>query len=163
MSHTSSSLSSASAVVLAPAGRPARHRLIATLLVAGAVVVNVAFAGLGSVFDYPDVLNHPAAEVLATFHDKQGAVSGLFLLLAIGAGLMAPIAVSVGRLGSSRLLRASVVVGVAAAVVQVVACSAGHCWFPDSPPPRRTRPRSRLSTRSTSSSARWSARRSGTR
>jgi hypothetical protein len=120
MSHTSSSLSSASAVVRAPAGRPARHRLIATLLVAGAVVVNVAFAGLGSVFDYPDVLNHPAAEVLATFHDKQGAVSGLFLLLAIGAGLMAPIAVSVGRLGSSRLLRASVVVGVAAAVVQVV-------------------------------------------
>jgi Domain of unknown function (DUF4386) len=98
---------------------PARHRLIAALLVAGAVVVNVAFVGLGSVFDYPDVLNQPAAEVLATFHEKQGAVSALFLLLALGAGLLAPIALSVGRLGASRLLRASVVVGVAAAVVQV--------------------------------------------
>ena len=104
----------------AAARRPTRHRLIATLLIAGAVVVNAAFVGLGSVFDYPEVLNHPAAEVLATFHEKQGAVSALFLLLAIGAGLLAPIALSVGRLGSSRLLRASVVVGVAAAVVQVV-------------------------------------------
>ena len=100
--------------------RPARHGLTAALLVAGAVLVNVAFVGLGSVFDYPDVLNHPAGEVLATFHEKQAPVSALFLLLALGAGLMAPIAVFVGRLGSSRLLGASVVVGIAAAVVQVV-------------------------------------------
>ncbi len=100
--------------------RPARHGLTAALLVAGAVLVNAAFVGLGSVFDYPDVLNHPAAEVLVTFQEKQVPVSALFLLLALGAGLMAPIAVFVGRLGSSRLLPASVVVGVAAAVVQVV-------------------------------------------
>lgn len=119
MSHTSS-LSSGSVVGPESARRPARHRLTAGLLVAGAVVVNAAFVGLGSVFDYPDVLNHPAAEVLATFHEKQAAVSALFLLLAVGAGLLAPIAVMVGRLGSSRLLRASVVVGVVAAVVQVV-------------------------------------------
>ena len=119
MSHTSSSLSSASLTGTATA-RPARHRLTAGLLVAGAVVVNAAFVGLGSVFDYPDVLNHPAAEVLATFHDKQAAVSALFLVLALGAGLLAPIAVMVGRLGSSRLLRPSVVVGVVAAAVQVV-------------------------------------------
>jgi hypothetical protein len=126
MSQTSSSLnagqSSITPAPVATAGSarpPARHRLIAALLVAGAVVVDAAFVGLGSVFDYPDVLNHPAAEVLATFHEKQGAVSALFILLAFGAGLMAPIAVTVGRLGSSRLLRASVVVGVAAAVVQV--------------------------------------------
>lgn len=124
MSHTSSSprrpLGTVGAVDAVPIARPARHGLIATLLVAGAVLVNAAFVGLGSVFDYPDVLNHPAAEVLATFHEKQAPVSALFLLLALGAALMAPIAVFVGRLGSSRLLRVSVVVGIAAAVVQVV-------------------------------------------
>ena len=128
MSHPSSSPrlavdtgpgSGLDAYLVAPR-RPARHGLTAALLVAGAVLVNAAFVGLGTVFDYPDVLNHPAAEVLATFHEKQAPVSALFLLLALGAGLMAPIAVFVGRLGSSRLLRASVVVGVAAAVVQVV-------------------------------------------
>jgi hypothetical protein len=120
MSHTSSSLSTRSAIGAASTRQPARHRLIAGLLVAGAVIVNAAFVGLGSVFDYPDVLNHPASEVLATFHDKQAVVSALFLLLALGAGLLAPIAVMVGRLGTSRLLRASVVVGVVAAAVQVL-------------------------------------------
>jgi hypothetical protein len=149
MSHTSSSPRADAA----SPGRRARHRLIAALLVAGAVVVNAAFIGLGSVFDYPDVLNHPAAEVLATFHEKQGVVSALFLLLAVGAGLMAPIAVSVGRLGSSRLLGASVVVGVAAAVVQVVGLLRWPLLAPRWRRPRTTRRRSRPSTRSTSSSA----------
>ncbi|HVK20981.1 MAG TPA: hypothetical protein VM677_06445 [Actinokineospora sp.] len=56
--------------------------------------------GLGIVFDYPDVLAHPAADVLHRFADNQFAVSALFLLLAAGAGLLAPI--SVGLAGARR-------------------------------------------------------------
>jgi hypothetical protein len=100
--------------------RPSGRQLTAGLLVAGAVLLNAAFTGLGAAFDYPAVLQHPPAEVLATFAERQGVVSAWFLVLALGAGLLAPIALRVGRLGHSRLLRASVPVGVAAATVQVI-------------------------------------------
>lgn len=105
---------------IAPPARPAARRTTAGLLVAGAVLVNVAFLGLGRVFEYPDVLNHPPSEVLATFAERQVPVSILFVLLATGAAVLAPIAVRLGRLGRSAVLRASVWVGVAAALVQVV-------------------------------------------
>lgn len=95
-------------------------RRTAALLVAGAVTVNLAFLGLGSVFDYPDVLNQPPADVLVRFHENPWVIGALFLLLAAGAALLAPIAVAVARLGTGRALRASRVVGIAAAVVQVI-------------------------------------------
>lgn len=96
------------------------RRTTAAFLIAGAATLNLAFLGLGAVFDYPAVLDHPAAQVLASFREHQGAVVGWFLVLALGAALLAPIAVLVGRLGSSRALRLSVWVGVAAATVQVI-------------------------------------------
>ena len=92
----------------------------ASLLIAGAVTVNLAFLGLGSVFDYPDVLNQPPADVLVRFHENPWVIGGLFLLLAAGAALLAPIAVAVSRLGTGRALRASRAVGIAAAAVQVI-------------------------------------------
>ena len=95
-------------------------RRTAALLIAGAVTVNVAFVGLGTRFDYPDVLNEPPADVLVTFHDDRFVIGGLFLLLALGAGLLAPIAIGVSRLGSSRALRWSRPVGIVAAAVQVI-------------------------------------------
>ena len=95
-------------------------RITAALLVAGAASVNIAFLGLGMAFDYPNVLNKPPAEVLATFRADQWVIGGLFLFMAIGAGLLAPIAIRVGRLGTSTALRASVPVGIAAAGVQVI-------------------------------------------
>lgn len=92
----------------------------AALLIAGAVVVNVAFLGLGTAFDYPDVLNQPPADVLVRFHENAVLIGALFLLLAAGAALLAPIAIAVSRLGEGTALRVSRIVGVAAAVVQVV-------------------------------------------
>ncbi len=91
----------------------------AALLIAGAVVVNVAFAGLGRVFDYPDVLGQPPADVLVRFHQNQWTVGALFLVLAAGAALLAPIAIGISRLGDSPALRMSRTVGIAAAVAQV--------------------------------------------
>ena len=41
------------------------RKLTASLLVLAAVLANVAFAALGSIFDYPDVLDEPAGQVLA--------------------------------------------------------------------------------------------------
>lgn len=96
------------------------RRATAAVVVAGSTVLNLAFLGLAAVFDYPAVLDRPAAEVLASFREHQGAVIGWFLVLAVGAALLAPIAVMVGRLGRSQALRLSVGVGIAAATVQVV-------------------------------------------
>lgn len=105
-----------------PAAMPTRATLgrTAVLLIAGAVLVNLAFLGLGSVFDYPDVLNAPPTEVLIRFHHNAVVIGALFLLLAAGAAVMAPIAIAVSRLGTGSALRASRIVGVTAAAVQVV-------------------------------------------
>lgn len=92
----------------------------ALLLISGALLVNLAFVGLGLVFDYPDVLNAPPAQVLIRFDEQPVLIGGLFLLLATGAALLAPIAIALATLGTGRLLAASRVVGVAAAAVQVI-------------------------------------------
>jgi hypothetical protein len=95
-------------------------KLTATLLILAAVLANVGFTALGSIFNYPDVLDEPAGEVLAAFRDNRGAVSGWFSVLALSAALLAPIAIGVGRLSSHRAMRIAVPVGIAAAVVQVI-------------------------------------------
>ena len=51
-------------------------KVTAALLIAAAVLANLAFAALGSIFNYPDVLDEPAADVLASFSAHEGAVSG---------------------------------------------------------------------------------------
>jgi hypothetical protein len=95
-------------------------RLTATLLILAAVLANVAFTALGSIFNYPDVLDEPAGDVLASFSEHQTAVGAWFTVLALSAALLAPIAIGVGRLSARRAMRFAVPVGIAAAVVQVV-------------------------------------------
>lgn len=95
------------------------HRTTALTMVARALTANAAFLVLGAAFDYPDVLQHPAAEVLAAFRADQGTVTAGFALLALGAALMAPVALGVRHLTTGRLATAAVVTGVAAALVQV--------------------------------------------
>ena len=95
-------------------------KLTASLLILAAVLANVGFTALGSIFNYPDVLDEPAGQVLAAFRDNESAVSGWFTVLALSAALFAPIAIGVGRLSSQRAMRIAVPVGIAAAVVQVV-------------------------------------------
>ena len=95
-------------------------KLTAFLLILAAVLANVAFTALGSIFNYPDVLDEPAGRVLASFRDHENAVRGWFTVLALSAALLAPVAIGVGRLSSARPMRAAVWVGIAAAVVQVI-------------------------------------------
>ena len=96
------------------------RKLTASLLILAAVLANVGFIALGSIFNYPDVLDEPAGDVLASFRDSQGAVSLWFLVLAVAVGLLAPIAIGVGRLSSNKAMRLAVPVGITAAIVQVV-------------------------------------------
>jgi hypothetical protein len=51
---------------------------------------------------------------------NQGTIITLFVVLAISAAPLAPIAVLVGRLAPNQLGRWSIGVGIAAAVVQVI-------------------------------------------
>ena len=96
------------------------RKLTAALLVLAAVLANVGFTALGSIFNYPDVLDEPAGKILASFSEHESAVSGWFLVLALSAALLAPIAIGVGRMSTSRAMRIAVPVGIAAAVVQVI-------------------------------------------
>jgi len=95
-------------------------KLTAALLILAAVLANVGFTALGSIFNYPDVLDEPAGKVLASFSANEGAVSGWFAVLALSAGLLAPVAIGVGRLSASRAMRIAVPIGIAAAAVQVI-------------------------------------------
>lgn len=78
------------------------------------------FTVLGSVFEYPQILEEPTADILALYREQQTAVSTWFLVLVASAALMAPAGVWLGRLAGGSLGRWITVTGVAAAVVQVV-------------------------------------------
>ena len=95
-------------------------KLTAFLLILAAILANVGFTALGSIFNYPDVLDEPAGQVLASFREDQTAVSAWFSVLALSAALLVPIAIGVGRLSPGRAMRIAVRVGIAAAAVQVV-------------------------------------------
>ncbi len=96
------------------------RRFAATLLVLAVVLANVAFLGLGSIFEYPDILQQPAAEVLAAFRADEAAIIALFATLALSAALLAPIALLLGRLAANDFGRWSIRIGIAAAAVQVI-------------------------------------------
>jgi hypothetical protein len=96
------------------------RKVTAGLLILAAILANVGFTALGSVFNYPDVLDEPAGEVLSAFRDNQDAVTAWFTVLAFSAALLAPIAIGVGRLSAARAMRIAVPIGVTAAVVQVI-------------------------------------------
>jgi hypothetical protein len=85
-----------------------------------AVLAIAGFTALGSVFEYPQILEEPTADILALFRDHQGAVTGWFLVLVVSAALLAPTGVLLGRLTGGTLGRWITVVGVAAATVQVI-------------------------------------------
>jgi len=93
------------------------------LAVVAPILLNISFVLLGSSFDYPAVLDEPAARTLREFHDDATTISWQFGLLALSAALIVPLAIYLGRsLGTSRVVRASVYAGVAAAV-QVIGLS----------------------------------------
>jgi Domain of unknown function (DUF4386) len=100
-----------------------RRLLVAALIAVAVILANVAFIGLGSVFEYPDILQEDADEILVEFRADEGTIVALFVTLALSAALLAPIALLLGRLAANELGRLSIGVGIAAAVVQVIGLS----------------------------------------
>ena len=100
-----------------------RRTAAAAMLVAAGCAV-VGFSGLGATFDYPAILDEPTAAILAAYRDHQAAVTAWFAVLVVGAALLAPIAILLGRLaGTRRRGRTIAALGVAAAAVQVIGLS----------------------------------------
>ena len=95
----------------------------AAVLVTGAVAANIAFFGLGSSFDYPDILDEPTQEVLQLFDDTRSSTMAWFATLALGAALLIPGAILLARFGSGRAAKWSAWAGVTAGVVQVIGLS----------------------------------------
>jgi hypothetical protein len=94
--------------------------------VAGACLASasgLAIAGftvLGSVFEYPQILEEPTSEILALFREHQDTVVTWFAVLVLSAALMAPAGLSLRRVVGGTLGRWIAGVGAAAAAVQVI-------------------------------------------
>ena len=99
------------------------RRLAAALMAAASVLAIAGFTALGSVFDYPKVLDSPTAEILTRFRDNQTAVVAWFAVLVVSAALLAPVGVLLGRLAGGRIGRWIAGIGIAAATVQVIGLS----------------------------------------
>jgi Domain of unknown function (DUF4386) len=96
-------------------------RIAGVLAIAAPVLLNIGFLLLASSFNYPDVLDESAEKTLREFHDNATTISLEFGLLALSAALLAPLAILLGRsLGTDKIVRASVFVGIGAAVVQTI-------------------------------------------
>lgn len=90
-------------------------------LITAVLAANLAFVGLGAIFDYPGVLAEPPALILAKFAADQAAISAWFLLLALGAAALVPAAVLLGRrLPPGPAATLSVHAGVLAGLVQAL-------------------------------------------
>ena len=110
-------MNSALAQTTTPTSALARRAGVSLAL--AALLAIAGFTALGSVFAYPQILAEPPADILIAFRTHQSAVMAWFGVLVLGAALMAPAGVWLGRLTGGRLGRAIQVVGVAAAIVQV--------------------------------------------
>ncbi len=99
---------------------PTAARLAAAALALAAALAIAGFTALGSVFAYPQILQEPTDDILDLFRRHQGAVMGWFAVLVVGAAMMAPAGVWLGRLVDRPRGRTIAGVGIAAATVQVV-------------------------------------------
>jgi hypothetical protein len=94
-------------------------RLAGVTLAAASLLAIAGFTFLGSIFEYPQILEEPTSGILALYREHRTAVSGWFLVLVLSAALLAPAGVLLGRMTGGTLGRWIAGVGTAAAVVQV--------------------------------------------
>ena len=80
-------------------------RLAGAALALAAALAIAGFTALGSIFEYPQILDEPTGDILALFRQHQTAVMSWFLVLAISAALIAPAGIWLGRMaGGADLL-----------------------------------------------------------
>jgi hypothetical protein len=105
-------------------------RLAAGCMIAAAGLAIAGFTALGSIFDYPDILDAPTAEILTLFRGHQGSVTFWFAVLTISAALLAPTGVLLGRIAGGTPGRWIAGLGIAAAAVQVIGLSRWVLFVP---------------------------------
>src|SRR4051794_41654614 len=86
----------------------------AALALASALAI-AGFTFLGSIFEYPQVLEKPTGDILTAFHDHQVAVTAWFGVLVLSAALLAPAGIWLGRIAGGTLRRWVAGAGAAAA------------------------------------------------
>ena len=99
--------------------RTTARRAGAALALASALAI-AGFTVLGSVFEYPQILEEPTSDILTLFREHQGSVMTWFFVLVVSSALMAPAGIWLGRLAGGTLGKWIAVVGIAAATVQVI-------------------------------------------
>src|SRR5262249_56990093 len=80
----------------------ATRRLTAVTMASAAILAGAGFTALGSIFNYPKVLQSPAAGILAAYRQHGLAISAWFGVLVLSAALLGPAAVGLGRLAGGR-------------------------------------------------------------
>jgi len=103
-----------------PVESPGIRRLTGALLIAVPLAFTVIFIALGSVFDYPDILDASTDEILRSFVDEGDGLVALWYGFMFTAVLFVPIAVLLPRvLGMhGTLASAAMVFGVVAGLLQ---------------------------------------------
>ena len=99
------------------------RRLAAAAIATAALLAIAGFTALGSVFEYPQILKEPTADILELYRQHQGAVMAWFVVLMLSAALLAPAGILLGRLAGGSQGRWIARLGVVAAAVQVVGLS----------------------------------------
>jgi Domain of unknown function (DUF4386) len=99
------------------------RRLAAATMAAAALLAIAGFTALGSVFEYPQILKSPTADILELYRRHQGAVMTWFGVLMVSAAMLAPAGILLGRLAGASRGRWIARLGVAAAAVQVIGLS----------------------------------------
>ena len=106
-----------------PSQTQTTRRLAAATMAGAALLAIAGFTALGSVFEYPQILKEPTADILDLYRQHQGPVMAWFGVLMVSAALVAPAGILLGRLAGGSRGRWIAVLGVVAAVVQVVGLS----------------------------------------
>ena len=106
------------------------RRLTAATMAGAAILAGAGFTALGSIFNYPKILQSPAAGILASYREHDIAISAWFLVLVLSAALLAPAGIGLGRLGGGRIGKWIAGTGIAAAFVQVTGLSRWALFVP---------------------------------
>ena len=99
--------------------RTTARRAGAALALASALAI-AGFTFLGSIFEYPQILEKSTGDILVLYRHHQGAVMSWFGVLVVSAAVIAPAGIWLGRLAGGTLGRWIAGIGIAAATVQVI-------------------------------------------
>lgn len=108
------------ATTTAPAVHRTEARRAADALAVASGLAIAGFTALGSIFEYPQILEEPTGDILALFRAHETTVRLWFAVLVVSSALMAPAGIWLGRVAGPPLGRWIAATGVGAAVVQVV-------------------------------------------